>query len=293
MNGHGCGDESRQERPIRPPRIAERLLVMFLSKEDRECVSGDLAEMYRTVISSKACSTKAKLWYWKQVITSIGFFLLRRLRAASSLGALPLWVFSVVAFAAAVALYFLVMPIPYFAVALTTGTKVSQVRIDGLLQWWAFLYEIAMSLFGMLAFCYSKNWMRFFWAYVIFFSSGSFASHPLRGAILAYYRPLSELGTMLLMCHLFLAVAFAIFVNRWLFRRLLRCISTELMARSRFFVLRFLMPSAILLVAVFLFKRTTDIYYVQMFGIRFLSIVLPGLLAVVIPSRSLDSAVAH
>jgi hypothetical protein len=61
----------RRGAQMNPPKIAERLLLCFLAERDRDCISGDLAEAFETKIQSGYGSTKAKLWYWKQVLLSI------------------------------------------------------------------------------------------------------------------------------------------------------------------------------------------------------------------------------
>lgn len=56
---------------MNPPKTAEWLLLCFLAEKDRDCISGDLAEAFEIKIQSGYGSTKAKLWYWKQVLLSI------------------------------------------------------------------------------------------------------------------------------------------------------------------------------------------------------------------------------
>ena len=47
-----------------PPRLAEALLRLFLSKEDVEVISGDLDETFRT-------APRTRLWYWRQTLSII------------------------------------------------------------------------------------------------------------------------------------------------------------------------------------------------------------------------------
>ncbi len=85
-----------QEFPAdsRPPRSAEFLLYIFLSKKDRVAL-GDLEEDYRTEVLPKFGSRRAKLWYWSQVMRSIApmlpSLLFRSSIGATVLGALG-WV---------------------------------------------------------------------------------------------------------------------------------------------------------------------------------------------------------
>ena len=53
-------------------RRAEYILYLVLPKKDRESVPGDLAEEYETVILPRFGPRRAKWWYWKQVLFSIG-----------------------------------------------------------------------------------------------------------------------------------------------------------------------------------------------------------------------------
>ena len=54
-----------------PSHFAEYLLYLLLPQKYRECLPGDLAEEYWTLVLPKFGIRKAKLWYWKQVITSL------------------------------------------------------------------------------------------------------------------------------------------------------------------------------------------------------------------------------
>jgi hypothetical protein len=56
---------------MNPPKTAERLLLFFLAEKDRDCICGDLAEAFKNSILPDYGPTKAKLWYWKQVLLSI------------------------------------------------------------------------------------------------------------------------------------------------------------------------------------------------------------------------------
>lgn len=54
-----------------PPLLAEYLLYFFLSKRDRVNLIGDLEEEYG-IVQTKFGRRSATLWYYKQVVTSIG-----------------------------------------------------------------------------------------------------------------------------------------------------------------------------------------------------------------------------
>jgi hypothetical protein len=56
--------------PNQPPRLGEYALFLFLSKQDRINIPGDLEEEYRH-IESKFGARPATIWYYKQVATSI------------------------------------------------------------------------------------------------------------------------------------------------------------------------------------------------------------------------------
>ena len=73
-------------RPVREeaesinlPRTAEYLLYFWLPKKDREAIPGDLEEEYNLIAQKFGCR-KADVWYWKQVIFSIGPIVLARLK---------------------------------------------------------------------------------------------------------------------------------------------------------------------------------------------------------------------
>lgn len=55
----------------RPPIQAAYLLRLFLAKTEREHIPGDLEEEFNTIMVPNFGVRAAKLWYWKQVITSV------------------------------------------------------------------------------------------------------------------------------------------------------------------------------------------------------------------------------
>jgi hypothetical protein len=68
-----------------PPRRAEFLLYFVLPTEDRECIPGDLAEEYATIILPKFGPRRAKVWYWKQVVCSMWPLIRPRLKGLAIL----------------------------------------------------------------------------------------------------------------------------------------------------------------------------------------------------------------
>lgn len=54
-----------------PPKGAEFVLYLLLSKEDRESIPGDLQEEFSEIILPRFGRRKAWLWYWAQVVRSI------------------------------------------------------------------------------------------------------------------------------------------------------------------------------------------------------------------------------
>jgi hypothetical protein len=58
----------------KPPRSGEWLLLFVLPNEIAECVSGDLAEIFETVILPASGRFRAGLWYWRQVFYSMRLF---------------------------------------------------------------------------------------------------------------------------------------------------------------------------------------------------------------------------
>ncbi len=72
----------------RPPRAAERLLLILLPDPVRDNICGDLSEIFSIVIVPGCGAFRARLWYWRQVISSMRlFFRFRRNPQA----ALELW----------------------------------------------------------------------------------------------------------------------------------------------------------------------------------------------------------
>ena len=67
-----------QAQTVSVPKLGEFLLYLFLSKEQRESLPGDLEEEFITVIVPKFGLRQAKLWYWSQVLRSIGPLLTRQ-----------------------------------------------------------------------------------------------------------------------------------------------------------------------------------------------------------------------
>jgi hypothetical protein len=53
-----------------PPKFANRILLLFLSKADRENLIGDLAEEYCEIELTHG-SRFANFWYWKQALASV------------------------------------------------------------------------------------------------------------------------------------------------------------------------------------------------------------------------------
>ncbi len=71
-----------------PPEIAERLLLLLLPEQVRDNVCGDLSEIFSSVIVPTCGISRARLWYWLQVVCSMRlFFRFRRNPQA----ALELW----------------------------------------------------------------------------------------------------------------------------------------------------------------------------------------------------------
>ena len=54
-----------------PPEAAEDLLYIFLPREDREALLGDLEEEYWTDILPKLGVKRAKRWYWGRALINI------------------------------------------------------------------------------------------------------------------------------------------------------------------------------------------------------------------------------
>jgi hypothetical protein len=61
------------------PRTAEYLLYLFLAKDDREAMPGDLEQEFRVTILPKFGRWRAVVWYWKQALWSIRAIVVFRL----------------------------------------------------------------------------------------------------------------------------------------------------------------------------------------------------------------------
>lgn len=80
-----------------PPACAEKLLYLFLPNRMRKPLIGDLEEEFRTEIAPKFGARFARVWYWKQVLSSLWPLLCRRLIKLASLawlGKAASWLFS-------------------------------------------------------------------------------------------------------------------------------------------------------------------------------------------------------
>jgi hypothetical protein len=67
--------------------LVERLVAMFLSPELREAVIGDLQERYGELIEESGY-TRATLWFWRQIVTSLAPFAWVTLKRISGLEAI-------------------------------------------------------------------------------------------------------------------------------------------------------------------------------------------------------------
>jgi len=56
---------------ISPPKTGEKILYLFLSKDARKHIPGDLEEEFTAIILPKFGARYARIWYWKQVFSSI------------------------------------------------------------------------------------------------------------------------------------------------------------------------------------------------------------------------------
>jgi hypothetical protein len=59
----------------KPPEIAQRLLLFLLPDQLRDNVSGDLTEIFTAVMVPSCGIFRARVWYWRQVVCSMPFFL--------------------------------------------------------------------------------------------------------------------------------------------------------------------------------------------------------------------------
>ncbi len=59
--------------------------MFFLPDEVRDCVAGDLAEIFEAVIFPSAGIVRARLWYWRQVLCSLRLILRFRKSPESTL----------------------------------------------------------------------------------------------------------------------------------------------------------------------------------------------------------------
>jgi hypothetical protein len=69
------GTLSHHFNEIKPPVVAQRLLLFFLPDHVSDSIAGDLFELYTTVIVPSCGINKARLWYWHQVVSTMRLFL--------------------------------------------------------------------------------------------------------------------------------------------------------------------------------------------------------------------------
>ncbi len=63
----------RARTEAKPPEIAQRLLLILLPDQVRDNIIGDLSELYTAVIAPSCGISRARLWYWRQVLFSMRF----------------------------------------------------------------------------------------------------------------------------------------------------------------------------------------------------------------------------
>ena len=54
-----------------PPKAPEYLLYLFLTRDNRKAMFGDLEEEFRTEILTRFGARRARLWFWWQVVRSV------------------------------------------------------------------------------------------------------------------------------------------------------------------------------------------------------------------------------
>lgn len=69
---HTGNDRAGRRKAVgRPPRLAEWLVRLALPADERDCLTGDLAEEYRDLRVPRLGAPRAWLWYWGQALRSI------------------------------------------------------------------------------------------------------------------------------------------------------------------------------------------------------------------------------
>ena len=304
MNEDRGGGRVPGNSSINPPRMAERLLVLVLSEEDRDCVAGDLRESFETVILPRVGLARARFWYWKQVVCFLGYFVTRRIRSHSPLRILGQLGLLIIGSSLAIALFYLarvalvkigLMELgSILATALAKSMRIDQERVEiWFLTWWGSMPHVVIILCGMLALHHARSRMRLFWAYLVFFSCGSLVSPPLNFLILPFPRSINQYSLTVVICHLAVSLGIATIVDYWCLRLLPERFPAALRARLRAFMVLVFSPFVVCLLIASVLRWTTDLFYVRMLGIRFLSIILPGLLAALTPRHPVSSIEAQ
>jgi hypothetical protein len=202
---------------------------------------------------------------------------------------------SIVRFILSVLLVYALMACLYLAFVYFTGSDINRFYMTSGWRWLQPVGLVITSMMGIFLLERSQNWMRFLWANVILSSSGILAytllfSHAsggpnfwsrsicqivpsLCGSIFAV-----EIGLGIL------ALAFAVFVDRWCLFRLLNGSGVDFSARLRLFLSAFFLPVGIIfpIIRFSLFDHW-NVYEVKEYFLRCLLIVLPGLLAILWP----------
>jgi hypothetical protein len=70
-NGNSIDVESRHQSDTRPPTSA-KFLLLLIPRRNREHLIGDLEEEYAAVVLPEYGFRKARLWYWFQVLATLG-----------------------------------------------------------------------------------------------------------------------------------------------------------------------------------------------------------------------------
>src|SRR5688500_3659155 len=77
---------------IRPPKLAERLLMWYCRNAQIEDIQGDLEELF-TFHKSQKSVARARAWYWKNVLTLIFSYAIKRRKQKGAYHTLSLTVF--------------------------------------------------------------------------------------------------------------------------------------------------------------------------------------------------------
>ena len=175
---------------------------------------------------------------------------------------------STVIFCLAVLFVLLVQVIPYFIIALATDKSIDYVHSTQFAIWWQPLGVTIIAIIGLVGLHRSKNWLRFFWAYAVLFSSGMLTFvllfNPWNKIIPMIGADAERFNLAIRICLQVFGIGFAVCVNYCSLSFVLKSTEITLIDRIQLFFRLFFLPfCVIIIILLVLIPRTGTASYMQ------------------------------